>query len=83
MAGDDDRGATSSYPKCAVTWKIPSLARPRGSYFTGFVSGPDECFAAVAEETARCLDVAKAEVFRYMETPNVLAALRLLDPTQT
>ena len=28
-------------------------------------AGSDECFAAVAEETARCLDVAKAEVFRY------------------
>ena len=27
--------------------------------------GPDECFAAVAEETARCLDVDKAEIFRY------------------
>ena len=26
---------------------------------------PDECFAAIAEETVRCLDVDKAEVFRY------------------
>ena len=34
---------------------------------------PDECFAAIAEETARCLDVDKAEVFRYEEDGSAIA----------
>ena len=33
---------------------------------------PDECFAAIAEETARCLDVDKAEIFRYEDDGSVI-----------
>jgi signal transduction histidine kinase len=36
-------------------------------------AGPNECFAAVAEETARCLDVDKAEVFRYDDDGSAIA----------
>ena len=36
-------------------------------------AGPEECFAAVAEETARCLNVDKAEVFRYEDDGSAIA----------
>jgi signal transduction histidine kinase len=36
-------------------------------------AGPEECFAAVATEMARCLEVEKAELFRYEDDGGAIA----------
>jgi GAF domain-containing protein len=44
---------------------------------------PDECFAAVATEMAHCLEVEKAEVFRYEDDGAAIAVACHISPGTT
>jgi signal transduction histidine kinase len=46
-------------------------------------AGPDECFAAVAIEMAHCLEVEKAEVFRYEDDGAMIAVACHVSPGTT